>query len=95
VEDEKTSSEKKITFIDYVILVLKRKKLILSVTLGSAVITAVLVFIMHDRFIAETRFLPPASSSQALHRPCSASWRIAGLAAGTLTGTTPDLYSSL
>ena len=96
MEDEKTSSEKKITFIDYVILVLKRKKLILSVTLGSAVITAVLVFIMHDRFIAETRFLPPASSSSgAASAMLSQLGGIAGLAAGTLTGTTPDLYSSL
>ena len=60
--------EDEINLLDYLIVLLKRKKLIISITLGAAVITAIISFIMTPIYRAETRILPPqtGSSSTAL-----------------------------
>ena len=60
--------EDEINLLDYLIVLLKRKKLIISITLGAAAITAIIVFIMTPIYRAETRILPPqtGSSSTAL-----------------------------
>jgi uncharacterized protein involved in exopolysaccharide biosynthesis len=60
--------EDEINLLDYLIVILKRKKLVISITLGAAIITAIIVFIMTPIYMAETKILPPqtATSSTAL-----------------------------
>jgi len=60
--------EDEINLLDYLIVLLKRKKLIIFITLGAAVITAIISLIMPSIYRAETRILPPqtGSSSTAL-----------------------------
>jgi tyrosine-protein kinase Etk/Wzc len=58
-----------INLLDYLIVILKHKKLIIGIILGAAAITAIIVFfIMTPKYVAETRILPPqtGSSSTAL-----------------------------
>src|SRR4030042_6224407 len=58
--------EDEINLLDYLIVLLKRKKLIISITLGAAVITAIISFIMTPIYRAETKILPPQQSSSSL-----------------------------
>ncbi len=58
--------EDEINLLDYLIVLLKRKKLIISITLGAAVITAIIVFIMTPIYRAETRILPPQTGSSSI-----------------------------
>lgn len=56
-------NEDEINPLDYLIVLLKRKKLITGITLGAAVITAIISLIMTPIYRAETRILPPQTSS--------------------------------
>ncbi|MFH1701927.1 MAG: Wzz/FepE/Etk N-terminal domain-containing protein [Nitrospirota bacterium] len=58
--------EDEINLLDYLIVLLKRKKLIISITLGAAVITAIISFIMTPIYRAETRILPPQTGSSSI-----------------------------
>jgi tyrosine-protein kinase Etk/Wzc len=57
--------EDKINLLDYLIVILKRKKLIVGITLGAAIITTIIVFIMTPIYVAETRILPPQTGSSS------------------------------
>jgi tyrosine-protein kinase Etk/Wzc len=73
-QDEDTSDvssltphvEDEINLLDYLIVLLKRKKLIISITLGAAAIAAIIVFIMTPIYRAETRILPPQTGSSSI-----------------------------
>jgi tyrosine-protein kinase Etk/Wzc len=59
--------EDKINLLDYLIIILKRKKLIVGITLGAAIITAIIVFlIMTPIYMAQTRILPPQTGSSSI-----------------------------
>jgi uncharacterized protein involved in exopolysaccharide biosynthesis len=58
--------EDEINLLDYLIVLLKRKKLIISITLGAAAIAAIIVFIMTPIYMAETRILPPQTGSSSI-----------------------------
>jgi tyrosine-protein kinase Etk/Wzc len=55
-----------INLLDYLIVVAKRKRLILSITLSAAIITAIISFILPPIYRAETRILPPQQSRSSL-----------------------------
>ena len=73
-QDEDTSDatrltsnvEDEINLLDYLIVLLKRKKLIISITLGAAAITAIISLIMTPIYRAETRILPPQTGSSSI-----------------------------
>jgi tyrosine-protein kinase Etk/Wzc len=59
--------EDEINLLDYLIVILKRKKLIVGITLGAAIITAIIVFlIMTPIYMAQTRILPPQIGSSSI-----------------------------
>ena len=58
--------EDEINLLDYLIILLKRKKLIISITLGAAIITAIISLIMTPIYRAETRILPPQTGSSSI-----------------------------
>jgi len=58
--------EDEINLLDYLIVLLKRKKLVIGITLGAAAITAIIVFIMTPIYRAETRILPPQTGSSSI-----------------------------
>src|SRR3972149_10031039 len=74
MQDEDTSDasrltsnvEDEINLLDYIIVLLKRKKLIISITLGAALITAIISLIMTPIYRAETRILPPQTGSSSI-----------------------------
>lgn len=74
MQDEDTSDasrltsnvEDEINLLDYLIVLLKRKKLIISITLGAAAITAIISLIMTPIYRAETRILPPQTGSSSI-----------------------------
>jgi uncharacterized protein involved in exopolysaccharide biosynthesis len=95
MEERKAPKDDEINLLDYLIILLKRKKLIIGITLGAAVITAIISFIMPPMFKAETAILPPQQSSSM------ASQLLSQMGAGGLTGfvggalgiqTPSDLY---
>ena len=74
MQDEDTSDasrltsnvEDEINLLDYLIVLLKRKKLIISITSGAALITAIISLIMTPIYRAETRILPPQTGSSSI-----------------------------
>ena len=73
-QDEDTSDasrltsqvEDEINLLDCLIVLLKRKKLIISITSGAALITAIISLIMTPIYRAETRILPPQTGSSSI-----------------------------
>jgi len=69
MDDKEKIDSDEINLLDYFIVLLKRKRLIISITLGAAIITAIVSLIMSPIYRAETKILPPqqSSSSMATH----------------------------
>jgi len=59
-------TEDEINLLHYLVVILKRKKLIVGITVGCAVLTAIVSLIMTPIFRAETRILPPQQSSSGI-----------------------------
>ncbi len=51
-----------INLIDYLIVLMRHKRLVIGITLGAAFITAVISLIMSPVYRAETKILPPQTS---------------------------------
>src|SRR4030066_691913 len=66
MEERKIQQDDEINLLDYLIVLLKRKKLIISITLGAAIITAIISLIMTPIYRAETRILPPQTGSSSI-----------------------------
>jgi uncharacterized protein involved in exopolysaccharide biosynthesis len=83
-----------INLLDYLIVLAKRKKLILQITLGAAIITAVISLIMPPIYKAETKILPPQQSGSSMAaQMLSQLGGLAGLAGGAAgIKTTDELY---
>lgn len=60
------TSDEGISLIDLVIVLLRRKRLILGVTLGVAVVAAIVVFLQAPTFKAEATVLPPQQQQSSL-----------------------------
>jgi tyrosine-protein kinase Etk/Wzc len=60
------NSGNEISLLHYLVVIMKRKKMILGVTLASAVITAIISLIIPPTYQAETRILPPQQSSSGI-----------------------------
>jgi len=58
--------EEEINLLDYLVVILKRKKTIVGITLAFAIITAGISLVMTPIYRAETRILPPQESSSGI-----------------------------
>lgn len=89
-------NDDEINLLDYLIVLAKRKKLILQITLGAAIITAIISLIMPPIYKAETKILPPQQSSGAASQMLSQLGAMAGLAGSSLgIKNTNDTYIAL
>jgi uncharacterized protein involved in exopolysaccharide biosynthesis len=64
--EEPQQQTDEINLIDYIIVLAKRKKLILRITLGAAILTTIISLIMPLIYRGETRILPPQESGSSL-----------------------------
>jgi len=74
-----------INFLDYLIVLLKHKRLIISITFGFAVITALISLVMPTIYRAETRILPPQQNNASI---------AAGMLSQIAGGSISDIASS-
>lgn len=78
-----------INLLDYLIVLLKRKKLIIGITFGAAIITAIMSLNMPPVYKAETKIFPPQQSSSMATQFLSQLGGAGGIK------TTNDLYIGL
>ncbi|MBM4136839.1 MAG: lipopolysaccharide biosynthesis protein, partial [Nitrospira sp.] len=92
MEEREIKQEDEINILDYLIVLAKRKKLIIKITLGVATITAIISLIMTPIYKGETKILPPqqGSSSMAMQMISQVAGGAAGLAGSALGIKTPD-----
>ena len=64
--EQKEEFSEEINLLDYVIVLLKKKRLIATITFGAAVITAIISFTMPSIYKAETKILPPQSIGSSI-----------------------------
>lgn len=76
--------EDEINLLDYLIVLAKHKKLILLITFGVAIITAIISLIMTPIYRAETKILPPQPSSSITSQMLSQLEGMAGLVGTSL-----------
>lgn len=79
-----------INLLDYLIVLLKRKRLIIGITLGAAIITAIISLIMPPIYRAETKILPAQQDSSSMAQTISQLPGAAGLAGGAFGIKTPN-----
>lgn len=85
-----------INLLDYLIVLAKRKRLIIGITLSAAIITAIISLTKPPIYKAETKILPPQQGSSSAAQPLSQFGGAAGLAAGAAGVKSPnDLYIGL
>ncbi|MEW6161788.1 MAG: Wzz/FepE/Etk N-terminal domain-containing protein [Nitrospirota bacterium] len=98
-EKNKQINDDEINLLDYIVVLAKRKGLIVGITLGAAIITAIISLIMPPIYRAETKILPPQQSSSSMAQFMSQFGGAAGLAGGALgipgIKTPNDLYIGL
>jgi uncharacterized protein involved in exopolysaccharide biosynthesis len=92
--------EDEINLLDYLIVLAKRKNFIIKVTLGFAVIAAIISLIMSPIYKAETKILPPSNGGSGLATQLMNQLGqlgvLAGMGGGPLNGKTPnELYIGL
>ncbi|MFN3740423.1 MAG: GumC family protein [Thermodesulfovibrionales bacterium] len=93
---EKDLNTDEINLLDLFVVLLKHKRLIITITTGIALITAIISLILPPIYRAETRILPPQTSSTSALGMLSALGGEAGLAGSLLGIKTPsDLYAGL
>ncbi len=89
--------EDEIHLLDYLIVLAKRKRLILQITLGAAIMAAIISLILPPIYKAETWILPPQQGSSSMAAQMMGQLGgVAGLAGSALGISTPsDLYVGL
>ena len=88
--------EDEINLLDLLIVLAKRKKLIIGITFGAAVIAAIASLLMPPIYKAETKILPPQQGSSSMTSQLLGQLGgFAGLAGGSLGKTSNDLYIAL
>ena len=97
-EKQLQPEDDEINLLDYVIVIAKRKKLIIRITLGIAILTAIISLILPPTYRAETKILPPQQSGQGsmsqLLGLLGGAAGLIGLPSGGLK-TSNDLYIAL
>jgi capsular polysaccharide biosynthesis protein len=96
-EKQTLQQDDEINLLDYLIVLAKRKKLILQITFGAAIIAAIISLILPPIYKAETKILPPQQQSTSMAAQfMSQIGELAGLA-GSVAGikTTDELYISM
>lgn len=86
-------SDDEINLLDLFIVLVKHKKLILSITLGVAIITAIISLIMRPIYRAETKILPPQTYKPLPSEFLAQIGEVAGIPISTKT--TSELYIGL
>lgn len=82
-----------INLLDFLIALVKHKRLIFSITTGAAVMTAIISLIMPPIYRAETKILPPQQQSSMASQMLNQLGAIAGFAGGSLGIKNPnDMY---
>ncbi len=93
------SAEDQVHLLDLLILLSKRRKFIIGLTFGVAILTAIVVLILPSRYTATTVVLPPGQNSSmasSLLSQIGGSSSLASLAGGSLGIKSPgDMYVSL
>jgi tyrosine-protein kinase Etk/Wzc len=96
MEERKTEKDSEINLLDYLIILVKHKKLIIAITFGAALITTIICLIITPTFEAVTAILPPQQSSSSTAQLLSqmgGAGGLAGAVGGALGGQTPsELY---
>ena len=88
--------EDEINLLDLLIVLAKRKRLIIGITFGAAVIAAIASLLMTPIYKAETKILPPQQGSSGMaSQVLGQLGGFAGLAGGSLGKTSNDLYIAL
>lgn len=96
MEEKRTQQNDEINLLDYLIVLAKRKRLIIGITLSAAIITAIISLITPPIYKAETKILPPQQGSSSAAQLLSQFGGAAGLAGGDIGIKTPaDLYIGL
>ena len=96
MDDKEKIDSDEINLLDYLVVLLKRKRLIIGITLGAAIITAIISLIMPPIYRAETKILPPQQGSSMATQFLSQLGSAAGLVGGAVGIKTPnDLYIGL
>jgi uncharacterized protein involved in exopolysaccharide biosynthesis len=98
LEIEREESVQEMHMLDVLIILSKRKRFIFWFTLGAAIVTAVIVLLIHNRYTAQTIVLPPSQNSSmgsALLSQLTGSGALGSLAGAGLGIKTPgDMYVS-
>lgn len=93
METQGRQSEKESNPLDYLIVVLKNKKIIFKATFGSMALAAVISFLIPSTYVAETRILPPQTFNSSMGTYFS---QLGGMGVSGLAVKTPnDLYVNL
>ena len=96
MDEKREEVTDEINLLDYLIVLLKWKRLILGITLGAAIITAIISLTMPPIYRAETKILPPQQGSSSAAQLLSQLGGAAGLVGGAVgIKTTNDLYIAL
>ncbi|OPY79849.1 MAG: Tyrosine-protein kinase wzc [Syntrophorhabdus sp. PtaU1.Bin153] len=98
MEEERAEvQDDEINLLDYLIVLAKHKKLILYITMGAAIATAIVSLLMTPIYKAETKILPPAQGGSGIAAQLlSQLGGIGAVAGGSLAVKTPsDLYVGL
>lgn len=95
---EPGSVEEEIDFLDYLEIILRRKKMIIMVTITAFVLSIVLALVLPKIYSATARILPPQQDQglMAMMMSGAGGGGLASLAGGILgTGTPADQYASI
>jgi uncharacterized protein involved in exopolysaccharide biosynthesis len=93
MEEKQKQQEDEINLLDYLIVLLKRKRLIIGITFGAALITAIISLIIPPVYRAETKILPPQQSSGVAAQLMGQLGGLAGIGPETFGIKTPgELY---
>lgn len=99
VAKDQDSPSEEVHVLDLLIILSKRRKFIFWFTLGAAILTAIVVFLIPSQYTAETVVLPPgqnSSMSSALLSQLGGSSALASAAGSSLGIKSPgDMYVSL
>lgn len=98
MEEERTGvSRDEVNLLDYVIVLVKRKKLLLGATIGAAIVAAIISLVMTPIYSADTKILPPAQNGSGMAAQLLSQLGGIGALAGNSVGvkTPNDLYASL
>lgn len=94
IREQIVYEEDEINLLDLLIVLCKRKKLIFSITMGLAVLTAIVSLLLPNIYSAETSILPPQQSSSTMASQILSQLGGAASLAGNMLGvsTPSDLY---